>query len=83
MFVSLVPSVANMFQYLLIFDTVLKDILNYQAPCFSKSNFMPHPSQSFVNFGHDLWGFATPTQFEELLPDMACVSMDHCFRDPA
>lgn len=62
--------------YLVFLKTVLEDVLYDQTTCLTQCDFMPHAAQSLVDITHDLgWGVA-PTEFKELLPDMACVSVN-------
>lgn len=68
---------------LLIFDTVLENVLHDKTSSFAQGDLMPHASQSFVDLQHDLWWLATPAQFEQFLPDMTCVTMDDGVRDAA
>lgn len=68
---------------LLIFDAVLKDVLDHEASSLTQCNLMPHATKSVVDLDHNLWWFATPTKLEKLLPDMAGISMDNSIRDSA
>ena len=43
---------------------------------------MPHATQSFVDVLHDLRGRIGPAQLKELLPNMACIAMNHSLGDP-
>lgn len=69
--------------HLFLLNTILEYILNNQATCLAQSNFMPHSAKGLVDFHHDLWGLAVPTKLEQLLPDMACITMNYRFRYPA
>ena len=42
---------------------------------------MPHATKGFVDILHNLWGRVAPTEFKQLLPDVASVTMDHSLRD--
>jgi hypothetical protein len=66
---------------LVFLKTVLKYILDDKTSSLAQSNLMPHAAKSFVHIFHDLrWRFG-PSEFKELLPDMAGVAMDDCLGD--
>lgn len=44
---------------------------------------MPHATKRFVDEFHDLGRSLGPPQLEQLLPDMAGISVDDCLRDAA
>lgn len=69
--------------YLFFLHAILKYVLHNQTTGLAQSNFVPHPTQGFVDFSHDLWRFTTPTKLEQLLPDMACIAMNHGLWNPA
>jgi hypothetical protein len=50
-----IPTYKNL-TYLILFETVLEDILHNQTASLSKSYFVPHSVQSLVDILHDLWG---------------------------
>jgi hypothetical protein len=58
---------------LVILKAILEDILNDKTSRLSESNLMPHSTQSFVDILHDLGWVSRPTEFEELLPNMARI----------
>src|SRR5947207_9110389 len=63
--------------YLFVFHAVFENVLDYQAPRFSQGNLMPHTTQRFVDFQHNLRRLIAPAEFEEFLPDMAGVAMNN------
>jgi hypothetical protein len=68
---------------LVIFEAVLEDILNDQASRLAESHLMPHALQRLIHVLHDLgWGLC-PAKLEQLLPDMACIAVNHRLRDAA
>lgn len=44
---------------------------------------MPHASESFVDFQHDLWRLTTPSELKQFLPNVARISMNHSVGNPA
>jgi hypothetical protein len=69
--------------YLVLFQTVLKDVLDNETARLAQSNLVPHALQSLVDVLHDLWRRVRPAKFEELLPDMAGIAMDDSLGNPA
>ncbi len=69
--------------YLVLFETVLKDVLHNKTSGLPQSNFVPHAAQGLVDVLHDLRRRVAPAQLEELLPNMACITMDDGFRNAA
>lgn len=69
--------------HLFLLHTVLEDVLDNKAASFAKRYFMPHTSQSLVHLDHDLRRLTSPTQFEELLPNVACIAVDDGVRNAA
>lgn len=61
---------------LVVLKTVLEDVLDNKAASLAQSNLMPHAAQSLVDVLHDLRRRAAPTQFEQLLPNVASVAVD-------
>lgn len=49
---------------LIVFEAILKDILNNKAASLSEGNFMPHSPQRLVDILHDLRRVSRPTEFE-------------------
>ena len=66
---------------LLLFNTVLENVLNDQAASLTESDLMPHATESFVDLEHDLRWLTTPAEFEQFLPDMTGIAMDDSVRD--
>lgn len=66
---------------LLFLNAVLEDVLNDQTASLTESNLVPHASKSFVDFEHDLRWLTGPAKLEQLLPDMACITVDDSVRD--
>lgn len=66
---------------LVVFEAVLEDILYDQASCLTKSHLMPHALERLVHILHDLRRGLCPAKLEQLLPDVACITVDHCLRD--
>lgn len=69
--------------YLVVFKTVLKDVLNDQTARLSEGNLVPHAPQGVVDILHDLRRRLSPTKLKELLPHMAGVTMNNSLRDAA
>lgn len=63
--------------YLVLFQTVLEDVLDDKAAGLAQSNLMPHASKCFVDIAHDLRRRVAPAQLEQLLPNMAGIPVDH------
>lgn len=78
---KLLPIGKNGSAYLVLLETVLKDILNDQATSLTKSNLVPHTTESFIDIFHDLRRGLSPTKLEKLLPDVTSVAMDDSLRD--
>ena len=78
---KLSPIRRNRSAYLVLFETVLEDILNDQATSLAKSNLVPHATESLIDIFHDLRRGLSPTKLEKLLPDMTSVAMDDSLRD--
>jgi hypothetical protein len=76
--VSIVTLPQNNSTYLILFKTVLKNVLHDKAPSLSKGYFMPHPAQRLVDILHDLRGRLSPAELKKLLPNMAGVAMNDC-----
>ena len=70
-----------MISYLVFLETVLEYILDDQTAGLTESNLMPHAAESLVDIAHDLRRRVTPTKFEELLPDVASISVNDRLRD--
>lgn len=62
--------------HLVLFETVLEDILDYQAARLAQGNLVPHTLQSLIDVRHDLGRRLGPTQLEQLLPDVARVAVN-------
>jgi hypothetical protein len=78
---KLSPIGRNRSACLVLFETVLKDILNDQATSLAKSNLVPHTTESLIDIFHDLRRRLSPTKLEKLLPDVTSVAMDDGLRD--
>jgi hypothetical protein len=63
--------------YLVLFQAVLKNVLDDKAAGLTQSNLMPHASKRFVDVAHDLRWRVAPAQLEQLLPNMASIAVDH------
>lgn len=61
---------------LVLFKTVLEDVLHNKAAGFTESNIMPHATEGLIDILHNLRGGVGPTEFEQLLPDVAGVAVD-------
>ena len=66
---------------LFFFNAVLEDVLNDQAASLTQSNLMPHATKSLVHLEHDLRRLATPSELEQLLPDMTCIAVNNSVWD--
>ena len=67
--------------YLFFLDTIFEDILHNKTPSLAQSNLVPHSAKSLVDLDHDLGWLAAPAQLEQLLPDVASITMDDRIRD--
>jgi hypothetical protein len=62
--------------YLVFLQAVLEDVLDDQGASLTKSNFMPHTPKSLIDILHDLRWRLSPAKLEELLPDVASISVN-------
>lgn len=69
--------------YLVLFQTVLEDVLNDQTASLAQSDLMPHATEGFVDVTHDLWRRVAPAKLEQLLPHVASIPVDHGLRNTA
>lgn len=67
---------------LVLFQTILEDVLDNETARLAQSDLVPHALQSLVDVLHDLGRRVRPAKFEQLLPDMACIAMDDSLGDP-
>lgn len=68
---------------LVIFQAILEDVLDHQTSSLSKGNLVPHTTKRFVDELHDLRRTLTPSQLEQLLPNMTSISVDDSFGNAA
>lgn len=66
---------------LVLFEAVLKDVLNDQATSLTKSNLVPHATESLVDVLHNLRWRLGPAKLEKLLPDVASIAVNDSLRD--
>jgi hypothetical protein len=66
---------------LLFLDAILEDVLNYQTSSLTKSDLVPHVSERFVNFEHDLRRLTRPAKLKKLLPNVTSIAVDHSIRN--
>lgn len=66
---------------LLFFNAVLKDVLDDKTAGLTKGNLMPHATKGLIDFDHDLRRLASPAKLEQLLPNMASITVDNGVRD--
>jgi hypothetical protein len=66
---------------LVLLETVLKDVLHHQTARLAQRDLMPHAAKRFVHVPHNLRRRVAPTKFEQLLPDMTSIAMDHSLWD--
>lgn len=62
--------------YLVLFEAVLKDVLDNQTSSLPKSHFVPHASEGLVDILHDLRRRVGPSELKQLLPNVAGVAVD-------
>jgi hypothetical protein len=67
--------------YLVFLETVFKHVLNNKTTSLTQCNLMPHAAKGFIDILHDLGRRLGPTEFEELLPDMAGITVNDCLRN--
>lgn len=67
--------------HLVLFKTILEDVLDHEAASLAQGNLVPHTLQSLIDVRHDLRRRLGPTQLEQLLPDMARVAVDDSVGD--
>lgn len=67
--------------YLVIFQAVLKDVLHDQTASLSQGHLVPHAPERIIDVLHNLRWRLCPTEFKELLPNVASVAVDHCLGD--
>lgn len=73
----------NLVTYLVLFQTIFKNILHDEAPSLSESHLVPHATEGLIDKLHNLRRRLCPPQLKKLLPDMAGVSMNDCVGDAA
>jgi hypothetical protein len=66
---------------LVILKAVLEDVLNDKTASLAESNLVPHATESLVDVLHDLGRSVTPAEFEQLLPDVAGITVDNRLRN--
>lgn len=62
---------------LVFLEAVLKYVLNDEAACFTQSNLVPHTTECFIHIFHDLRWRLSPSEFEELLPNVTGIAMNN------
>lgn len=68
---------------LVLLQTILKDVLHNQTTRLAQGNLVPHAAQRLVDILHDLGRRLGPTQLEQLLPDVASITVNDRLGNPA